>query len=90
MPKRVDANQAEIVAALRKAGCSVQDLHEVGRGCPDIVAGLGSANYLLEVKTPRGKLTDDEADWHLRWRGQVAVVRSPEAALRAVGLEEVG
>ena len=90
MPKRVDANQAEIVAALRKAGCSVCDLHEVGKGCPDIVVGRGSANYLLEVKTIRGRMTDDEADWHLMWLGQVDVVRSPEAALRAVGLEEVG
>lgn len=29
---RVDQNQAEIVAALRKAGASVQHLHTIGKG----------------------------------------------------------
>jgi len=86
MPKRVDANQAEIVAALRKVGCSVWDTHEVGHGGPDVQVGRAGVNYDLEIKTPRGKLTDDEADFHLMWRGQICVVRSVEEAYRAVGL----
>ena len=90
MPKRSDGNQQEIIDALRRCGCSVCDLHEVGHGCPDLLVSRGGVNYLLEVKTLRGRMTDDEADWHLMWRGQVDVVRSVAAAMRAVGLEEVG
>ena len=36
----VDANQTAIIRALRKAGVSVQPLHTVGQGCPDIIAGF--------------------------------------------------
>ena len=48
MPKSVDANQPEIVAALRAAGATVQHLHEVGQGCPDILAGFRGRNYLID------------------------------------------
>ena len=44
---KIDANQNEIVDALRKAGCSVQILSSVGKGCPDILVGRGGRNYLL-------------------------------------------
>lgn len=46
----VDANQTAIIRALRKAGVSVQPLHTVGQGCPDIIAGFRGVNYLLELK----------------------------------------
>lgn len=85
-PKRTDKNQAEIVKALRKAGCTVTSLHEVGRGCPDIVVGYQGKNFLLEIKNPAtyGKLTQWQEKWHSGWRGQVAVVRSPKDALAVV------
>ncbi len=91
MPKRVDSNQAEIVEALRKVGCSVQDLHEVGHGCPDLLVGLffrglWHENILMEVKSAKGKLNETEAAWHAGWRGQVAVVHSAEEALAAIGI----
>jgi len=82
---RVDANQAEIVAALRQVGASVQPLHMVGRGCPDIVVGFRRANVFMEIKSPCGKLTQDEREWIRAWRGEVVIVRSPEDALRAIG-----
>ena len=89
--RRVDANQAAIVEALRDAGCTVQDLHEVGDGCPDLLVGFTDCqgeprNYLLEVKSKRGKLTGNQPKWHRNWRGQKAVVRSPLEALEALGL----
>lgn len=37
---RIDANQAEIVKALRAIGCSVQSLAGVGNGCADLVVNL--------------------------------------------------
>ena len=87
MPKRVDANQSEIVTALRQAGCSVQDLHEVGHGCGDILVGRNGINYVLEIKAPGGKLNEREREWHSTWRGQVAVVHSAEEALKIINGE---
>lgn len=37
---KVDDNQGEIVAALQRAGCSVQSLAGVGRGFPDLAVGF--------------------------------------------------
>jgi hypothetical protein len=79
---KVDANQPEIVAALRAAGLSVAPLHFVGRGFPDLLVGSYGENILLELKTAKGKLTPDEAKWHEQWRGQVAIARTIADALR--------
>ena len=82
---RVDANQPEIVKALRAAGASVQHLHTIGRGCPDLLVGFRGNNWLLEVKDHNGTLTADERTWSAIWRGQVDVVRSADDALRLIG-----
>jgi hypothetical protein len=87
--KRVDRNQAEIVRALRQAGASVTLLHEVGAGCPDLLVGFLGVNYLLEVKTLRGRLNDRERAWHRAWRGRSAVVRTVEEALKQIGVEVI-
>jgi len=84
MPKRTDTNQAEIVKALRRVGAIVQDLHEVGKGCPDILVGYHGKNYLLEIKYQGGKLNEREKEWHADWRGQVCTVWTPEQAIFAV------
>jgi len=86
---RVDANQAEIVAALRQVGASVQHLHTVGKGCPDICIGHGGLSLLAEIKDgskplSAQKLTKDEQDWHDKWTGGVYLIRNIEDALRAV------
>lgn len=86
----IDANQPEIVAALRGVGCTVQHLHTVGKGCPDILVGKNGVNILMEIKDgskppSRRGLTDDEARWHQVWRGQVCTVNSVEEALGVVG-----
>jgi len=85
-PKRTDANQAEIVAALRQAGASVQTLHEVGHGCPDVVVGHHGKNWLFEIKTEAGKLNARESLWHHGWNGQASVIRSVEDALAIIGV----
>ena len=82
---RVDANQAEIVEALRALGVSVQSLASVGDGCPDLLCGYRGRNILLEVKAPKGDTTSDQWTWGARWRGQMAIVRSVEDARRALG-----
>jgi len=88
---KVDANQREIVAALRGAGATVQLLHAVGEGCPDLLVGWNGLNLLLEVKDgskppSAQKLTPQQEVWHRDWRGHRVVVNSPEAALAAIGV----
>ena len=83
---RVDDNQREVVRALRDAGCTIQYLHHVGGGCPDILVGFREENFLLEIKDgskppSQRKLTPSQEDWHRDWKGQKAVVCSEEEAL---------
>lgn len=92
---KVDANQADIVNALRMAGCTVQLLHAVGKGCPDLLAGKGGVNFLLEVKDgskppSKRKLTDDQVEFRAHWRGQVVTVTNVDEALAAVGVSVRG
>jgi hypothetical protein len=93
MPKRVDANQSTIVEALRQAGCTVQVLSMVGKGCPDLLCGYRENNYLLEIKDgdkplSAQRLTPAEVEWHSTWNGMVWTVNSIEDALRVVGAME--
>jgi hypothetical protein len=83
--KKVDANQAQIVEALRAAGASVTDLSRFGHGVPDLLVGYNRRVYLLEVKSADGKLTPAEERWQNEWRGQSAVVRTVEQALYVIG-----
>lgn len=82
---KVDANQAEIVAALRAAGCSVLHMHTLGHGAPDLAAGKDGRNYFFECKSGRGQLTPDEVAFFRSWLGQVVAVYSAEDALRVIG-----
>jgi hypothetical protein len=89
---KVDANQGDIVKALRRAGATVQMLHTVGDGCPDLLVGFLGKNTLMEVKdgakpASARRLTPDQVEWHEGWNGDpVYIVCSPEQALAAVGM----
>ena len=80
--RRVDTNQPEIVAWLRRAGASVAITSSLGQGFPDIVIGWRGFTLLAEIKSGDEPLTPDEAAWHAAWLGQVAVLRSPSDAQR--------
>ncbi len=82
--RKVDANQGEIVEALRAAGCSVEILSDVGRGVPDLLVGKNGLNFLMEVKNGDASLTNDERNWMFNWEGQKATVRTPEEALKVL------
>ncbi len=89
---RVDRNQAEIVRVLRAIGASVQHLHSVGKGCPDLLVGYQGINYLFEIKDgtkPRSqrKLTPDEVEFFMSWRGRAYIVDSVHQALVILGVE---
>ncbi len=86
---KVDRNQPEIVEALRRAGCSVQSLASIGKGCPDLIVGRDGQNFLIEVKdgakVPSArKLTEDEKRWHENWSGQVSIIEDIDQALQLV------
>lgn len=86
--KKIDANQVAIVKALRSYGCSVTHLHEVGKGCPDLLIGIHGRTGLLELKDgakppSARKRTPDQEEWLSAWRGgPVALATDIDSALR--------
>lgn len=92
--RKVDANQAAIVAAFRALGASVLHLHTVGAGCPDLLVGIRGVNVLVELKDgskppSARRLTPLEEQFCASWRGrQVVVVERVEDVARV--LSEVG
>lgn len=87
MSKRVDGNQSAIVSALRAVGAAVQDLHEVGKGFPDVLCCWRGKLILMEIKAPGGELNEREQRWHMAWPVPVAIVHSVDEALDALGGE---
>lgn len=83
---KIDANQPEIVEALRKCGVSVQSLASIGNGCPDLVAADDERTWLIEVKGPKGELTEHQIEWFANWRGTVHIVRTVDDVLKLVGV----
>ena len=89
---KIDANQTQVVEALRAAGATVQSLAAVGQGVPDLLVGFQGKTLLIEVKNGRKppsqrQLTEDQLKWHGAWRGgPVAIVDGPDAALRMLGV----
>ena len=87
---KIDANQEAVVTALRAAGATVQSLAGVGKGVPDLLVGFKGQTLLLEIKDgnkPPSKrsLNEDQLRWHGNWKGgALAVVDSPDAALRMI------
>lgn len=86
---KIDSNQPAIVQILRQLGCTVQHLHTIGKGCPDILIGINGLNILAEIKDgnkppSQRNLTPDEKEWHLNWRGQVSIIESVDDAINLV------
>lgn len=80
--RKVDSNQPAITAALRELGVSVTPTHMVGNGFPDLVLGLEGHNFLVELKTKGGRLTEDELQWQQDWGGQFLVAQELSEILR--------
>ena len=79
---RVDANQEQIVSALRGAGAYVWII-----GLPvDLLVGYKGHTFLVEIKTDSKKrLTKLQADFFENWHGgTLARIDNPEAALRMI------
>lgn len=84
MPKKADSNQAEIVAALRKCGVFVFSLHEVGKGCPDLLCAFRNRWYMIECKNGERlgwKLTDSQKKFRVHACAPVTVLTSVADAI---------
>lgn len=86
---KADANQPVIVKALRSSGASVQHLHSVGAGCPDLLCAIDGINFLIEVKdgskdASGQKLKPTQVAWHAAWKAPVYVINSVPAAIELV------
>lgn len=87
---KIDANQTEIVKALRQLGCTVQSLAAVGDGVPDLLVGAFGTTLLMEIKDPKQppskrRLKPDQIVWHGKWTGgPLSIVTDIDGAVRAV------
>jgi len=83
---RIDANQNNIVKALRAAGASVRVITQ-GDGIPDLLLGYNGHTLLMELKDgdkppSARKLTEAEKKFFDEWKGgSLSIVNSVEEAL---------
>jgi hypothetical protein len=64
--------------AFRASGCAVLSLASMGKGVPDLLVSLGGVTWLIEVKMPKGTLTDDQVKFFASWHGCYSTVRDIE------------
>ena len=83
---RIDANQEQIVSALRAMGATVRIVTQ-GNGLPDLLVGFRGVTVLMEVKDGQKvpsarKLTPAEQKFFDEWQGGiVAIVNSVDEAI---------
>lgn len=65
---------------MRSLGASVVHTTNVHKGMTDLVVGINGKNYLVEVKSSKGKLTKDQVHFFDHWKGQICVIRNKEDA----------
>jgi hypothetical protein len=82
---RVDANQPDIVRALRGVGASVLHCHTL-KNCFDILVGYRGRTFLMEIKvSEKEKLTTGEAEFQRTWRGSTYhIVYTVDQALKII------
>lgn len=64
-----DENQSPIVGWYEQLGCSVQDLGDIGHGCPDLLIGCAGIDGFAEVKVPGEDLRSSQVTFNAKWRG---------------------
>jgi hypothetical protein len=80
MRAKRDANEAEIVAAFRKLGCTVFHTdHPL-----DLAVGKHGLTHLVEVKAEGGKLTPAQEQFLATWKGDWAICRSVDDVVEYV------
>jgi hypothetical protein len=92
-PRRIDANQPEIVEAFRQLGCEVAITSNLGHGFPDLIVGKPKRQKVVLVEVKDGskppsarKLTPDEQKFRDAWAGSYAVVETIPDVVNVVSL----
>ena len=80
--RKVDENQAEIMAALRKVGASVYVIEEP----VDLLVGFRRRTIAMEVKNPKKswKLTPQQEVFFRDFKGEAYIVESVDQAILAL------
>lgn len=88
---KIDANQNEIVHALREAGYQVFLMQAMKNGFPDLLVGGNGAPGLLPIEIKDGskppsarRLTEAQLAWHKAAECPVAIVLDAQGALTAM------
>ena len=77
---KVDANQNQIVAELRKLGYSVAVGHD------DILVGAHGKTYWFEIKTSeKAQVKESQKKLIAEWIGHYSIVWSTEMILKEIG-----
>lgn len=82
---RKDTTQDAIVLGLRQVGAGVTSMTSLGGGVADLLVSFRARWFVLEAKSPGGKVRDSQWAWIGEQRAEVHVVDSVEAALEAIG-----
>lgn len=86
--KKVDLNHAQIVTDLRNKKCgiilSVLDTHALGKDAPDIIVGVFNRNYLVEIKSEKGKPTVGQLKFASNWNGAYYFAKSASEILKQI------
>lgn len=86
-----DAVAVQIVARLRELGAAVHYIESAyGKaGIPDLIVGWLGVTYLLELKSPGGRLSDAQEKFRQTWTGgPILTVRTLAEALVGLGMKE--
>lgn len=86
---KTDDNATAIADALRAVGAVVWFIEGAhgSAGVPDLLVGFRGKTFLLEVKMPRGTVSDAQRKFFEKWSGATAVVvRDVDEALKAIGV----
>lgn len=86
-PKRVDSNQAELMAEARRLGAEVQSIAPIGHGCPDLLGAQNGHWFMVEIKDgskppSKRKLNERQVEWHKRFNAPVWIWESVEDVRR--------
>lgn len=84
--RKIDRNQPEIVDHLRRSGWRVHITSALGGGYPDLTVSRDGYTAVVEVKDgslPESarRLTVDESNFRLHWRGDYVLALNPQDAL---------
>lgn len=83
-----DANHGEITTVLERAGVTVRDLSEAGKGMSDLLTCYKGVLRLIEIKNLEGRgrrLTPMQVKFREVW--PVSIVTSAREALEAHGIQ---